>query len=134
MHHVVVPTGLQYVQEAYQVALQIGIWVGDAIADTCLGSQVHNLVELFTFEQLVNTFLVVYGQTDEPAAFKLLALHFLPERQVVAFNHKAALLHATIFQSNVVVVVDVIDAYHLIAAFGKHVSQFRANETGCSCN
>ena len=50
----VVAAGLEDVVEANEVALDVGIGVGDAIADARLGSEVYHDVELVLIEEFVN--------------------------------------------------------------------------------
>ena len=134
MLHLVVAAGLEDVQEAHKVTLQIGIRVGDAIAHTSLSGQVDHFVELLFGKQPVNALLVVDGHADEAAAAEFLALHFLSEGQVVAFSDEATFAHTTVLQSYVVVVVDIVDAYHFVASQGEHICQFRAYKTCGSCH
>ena len=50
----VVAAGLEDVVEANEVALDVGIGVGYAIADARLGSEVYHDVELVLIEEFVN--------------------------------------------------------------------------------
>ena len=59
------PTGLQDVVEPDHVALDVGIRVLDAIADTCLSSKVHDDIEVVFLEEVVNESLVSEVALDE---------------------------------------------------------------------
>ena len=59
------PAGLQDVVESDHVALDIGIRVLDAIADTCLGGQVHDDVKVVLLEKVIDEGLVGEVALDE---------------------------------------------------------------------
>ena len=59
------PTGLQYVIEAEDIALDVGVRVLDAVAHTCLGGEVHYDVEVVLLEEAVDEGLVSKVTLDE---------------------------------------------------------------------
>ena len=88
-----VTAGLQDIIETYQVALDIDTGIGDAISDTCLGSQVHHNLWMILLEDFTDKLLVCY------ASFNKLECRILKQ-----FS-KTLLL-----QANIVVVVHVVNA------------------------
>ena len=109
MLHAEVPAGLEDVQEADEVALQIGIRVRDAIADARLGGEVHDLIELFLGEERIDGSLV--GDVQ--------AAHIQSER-----------LAAPFLQTDVIVVVEVVDADHFVSPLPESVHELGADESG----
>ena len=55
MLHRVIPTGFEDVVEADEVRLDVGIGVGDAVADTGLGCEVHHDIEVIVFEEFIDS-------------------------------------------------------------------------------
>ena len=56
---------LQYIIEAYHVALDVGIRIGDAIAHTSLSSEIYHYVKVVLLEQSINQCLVSQITLDE---------------------------------------------------------------------
>ena len=54
----IVAAGFQDVIETDEVALDIGIWIRDGIADTCLSREIHDNSEMVFLEQAVDSCLV----------------------------------------------------------------------------
>ena len=50
----IMPTSLQDIIEANHVALNIGIRIGDAIAYTCLCSQIYHHIKVVLLKQSIN--------------------------------------------------------------------------------
>ena len=65
MLHLVIAASLQDVVEANQVAFDIAIGVGDAVADSGLGSEVHYHINLVFRENLLDECLVSDIAFDE---------------------------------------------------------------------
>ena len=61
----IVPAGLQDIVKADHVALNVGIRVLDAIADTRLCGQVHDDIEVVFLEEAINERLVGEVALDE---------------------------------------------------------------------
>ena len=108
----IVPAGLQDVQEAYEIALEVGVRVGDGVADACLRREVDDCVETLRGEERVQRLLVRDVHLDEALA--------LPG---------AELGDAPVLEPDIIVVVEVVDADHLVPAFREHIHQFRADES-----
>lgn len=51
----VIPAGFEDVVEADEVGQDVGIGVCDAVADTGLGCEVHNHVEVVVFEEFIDS-------------------------------------------------------------------------------
>ena len=112
MLHGVVPAGLEDVQEADEVALEVGIRVGDGVADAGLCGEVDDCVEALGREEGVEGLLVGDVHLDEALALT-----------------GAELGYASVLEPDVIVVVEVVDADYLVAAVGEHIHQFRADES-----
>lgn len=52
------PTRLEDVVEANEVRLDVGIGVGDAIANTCLGGEVDDYIEVILLEKAIDSCLI----------------------------------------------------------------------------
>lgn len=126
--------GFQDVQESDQVALQVGVRVRNGVAHACLGGEVHDFVELFFGKELVQGFLVVDAHLDESAVLVLGALHHGAVGEVVAGLLDAALAESTVLESDIVIVVNIVEAHHFVAAFREHEHELGANKTSCTCN
>lgn len=75
MFHLVVTAGLKDVVEPYEVALDIGVGVGDAVAHACLGGEVDHYCYLVFGEDCLHSGLVGDGGVDEgPVALQRLYL------------------------------------------------------------
>ena len=109
MLHPEVPAGLEDVQEPDQVALQVRIRIGDAVADAGLGGQVHDLVELLLRKEPVDGLLV--GQVHLP--------DLEPEGLAPAF-----------LQADVVIIVEIVDSDHLIPALLEREHQLGTDKPG----
>ena len=95
--HFVVAASLEDVVEADDVALDIGIGVGDAIADTGLGGEVDDYGDLVPGEDLFYGFFVGYrGLVEGPSAMEV--FYFFEAAELDVY---------------VVIVGNAIDAYYL---------------------
>jgi hypothetical protein len=75
MLHLVVATGLEDVVESDEVALDIGVGVGDAVAHACLGGEVDDYGYMVVHEDVLHGCLVGDGGMDEgPVALQRLYL------------------------------------------------------------
>ena len=75
MFHFVVAAGLEDVVESDEVALDIGVGVGDAVANTCLGGEVNHYCYLVFGEDCLHGCLIGDGGVDEgPVALQRLYL------------------------------------------------------------
>ena len=130
----VMAAGFQNVQESDQVALQVGVGVRDRVAYASLGSEVYHLVELFFGKELVEGFLVVDAHFYESAVLVLGALHQGAVGEVVAGLFDSAFAESTVLEACIIIVVDVVEAHHFVAAFCEHEHELGANKTSCTCN
>ena len=126
--------GFQNVQEADQVALQVGVRVRDGVAHARLCGEVHDLVELFFGEKFVEWLLVVDAHLHESAVLVLGALDHGAVGEVVAGLLDAAFAEATVLEADIVIVVDVVETNHFIAAFREHEHELGPDKTCCTCN
>ena len=104
-----IAAGLQDVQEAHEVALQVCIRIRDAVADTRLRGEVHDLVELLLFEERVDGGLVGDVQVQ----------HLQPEG-----------LAASFLEADVVIVIVVVHTDNLISPLPEGVHKLGADESG----
>ena len=65
MFHFVVAAGLEDVVETDEVALDVGVGIGDAVAHACLGGQVDHYCYLVFGEDCLHGFLIGDGGVDE---------------------------------------------------------------------
>ena len=129
MPHAVIPAGLEDIEEAHEVALEVGIGVGDGVAHAGLGREIDDLVELFRLEQGVQGSLIGYVHTPEAAVCEDGALLGRAAFDGGAVG-KAAFGEAPVLEAHVVVVVDIVDAPDLLPAGGEGPHQLRAYESG----
>ena len=118
--YLVVAASLEEVVEADEVALYIGIGVGDAITHACLRREVDNNIYFVFSEDLLDECLVGYIAFDEcPILGK-------------AFY----LLEPLVFEIDIVVIGDRIDAYDLDAlkVIQQPFRQVAADKTCCACD
>lgn len=113
----VVAAGFQNVQESDQITLQVGIRVRDRVAHACLGGEVHDLVEFFFGKEFVQRLLVVDSHFYESAVLVLGALHHGAVGEVVAGLFDAAFAESTVLEAYIVIVINIVEAYHFVAAF-----------------
>ena len=75
MFHFVVAARLKDVVESYEVALDIGVWIGDAVAHACLGGEVDDYGYTVVREDVLHGCLIGYRGVDEgPVALQRLYL------------------------------------------------------------
>ena len=121
MLHGVVAAGLEDVEEADEVALQVCARVLDGVADARLGGEVHNDVEAVLREQ---------------------ALYEGGVAQVAAHEGEAAVCvglgqhaQAGVLDAGVVVAVEVVEADdHIVSLLEQLLDEERADEAGGSCD
>jgi hypothetical protein len=113
VRHRVLAAGLQDVQEAAEVGLAIGVRMGDGVAHPGLGGQVHHAVEALGREQRLHPGAVGHVQALEAKA----RLRRQPGQP-------------GLLERRVVVVVEVVDADHLVAARQQALGHVHADEAG----
>ena len=112
------PAGFQYVVEADEVAFDVGIGVGDAVAYAGLSSQIDYHGGFVLCEKLVHTSFVGDGLFDEhPVAAKCFYLceSFLFEIHVVVVGHRVY-----------------ADDFDVVIVFKESHDEVAADESGCS--
>lgn len=109
----VVPARFQDVGEALHVGINIGVRVGKRIAHPGLGRQVDDALGLFSGKQVGHALAVSHVQ--------------LMEGEV---RVAAEVRQARFFQSDVVIVVQVVNAHHLVAPRQQAQAGVHANKTG----
>ena len=114
-----VATGLEHVEEADEVALEVGARVLDGVADTCLGGEVHHDVEAVLGEQALDE-----GGVAQIAANK-------GEATVgVGLGQHA---QSRVLDAGVVVAVEIVEADDgVIGLFEQFLDEERADEAGGS--
>lgn len=120
MFHFVVAARLEDVVEPYEVALDIGVGVGDAVAHACLGGQVDHYCYLVFGEDCLHGCLIGDGGVDEgPIALQ-----------------RFYLLQTFIFDVDIVVVGDAIDADHLdvLDIMEQALDEVAADKAGGACD
>lgn len=120
MFHFVVTARLEDVVEPYEVALDVGVGIGDAVAHACLGGEVDDYGYMVVREDCLHGCLIGDGGVDEgPVALKRLYL-----------------LQAFILDVDIVVVGDAVDADHLdvLHIVKKTLDKVAADKTGGACD
>lgn len=120
MFHFVMAARLKDVVESDEVALDIGVGIGDAVAHACLGSQVDDYCYLVFGEDCLHGSLVSDGGVDEgPVALQRLYL-----------------LQALILDVDIVVVGDAVDANHLdvLDFLEQALDKVAADKSGGACD
>ena len=93
-----VPAGFQDVQEAHEVALEVGIRIGDGIPHPRLCGEIDHRIEALRVKERVQRFLVRDVHLQEALALPC-----------------AELGDAALLETDVIVVVEVVDADDLVA-------------------
>ena len=116
-----VPAGLQDVVEADHVALDIGIRVLDAVADTCLCGQVHDDVEVVFLEEAFDEGFVGEVALDELVGMPFGCVGFLLD-----------LAQAVLLERRIIVVVQVVkpDDTERLLAIQEPQHEVRPDEAG----
>lgn len=120
MLHLVVAAGLENVVESDEVALDIGVGIGDAVAHACLGGQVDDFGYTVMREDVLHGCLVGDGGVDEgPVALQRLYL-----------------LQAFILDVDIIVVGDAVDADHLdvLDIMEQALYKVAADKAGGACD
>ena len=114
--------------------MQVGIRVRDGVAHTCLGSEIHDLVKLFFGKELVERFFVVDTHFYETTVLVLGALNHGAVGEVVAGLFNAAFAESAVLEAYIVIVVNIVEAHHIVAAFREHEHKLGTNKTCCTSN
>ena len=130
----VMAAGFQNVQETDQVALQVGIRIRNGVAYASLCGEVHDLVELFFGKELVQRLFVVDTHFYETAVLVLRALNHGAVGEVVVGLFNAAFAESTVLEAYIVIVINIVEAHHFVAAFREHEHELRANKTCSTSN
>ena len=120
MFHFVVAAGLEDVVETDEVALDVGVGIGDAVAHACLGGEVNHYRYLVFGEDCLHGCLVGDGGVDEgPVALQRLYL-----------------LQAFILDVDIVVVGDAVDADYLdvLDIMEQALYKVAADKAGGACD
>ena len=120
MFHFVMAAGLKDVVESDEVALDIGVGVGDAVAHACLGGEVDDYGYTVMREDVLHGCLVGDGGVDEgPVALQRLYL-----------------LQAFILDVDIIVVGDAVDADYLdvLDIMEQALDEVAADEAGGACD
>ena len=83
----VVAACLQDVEEAREVARQVGIGVADGVAHASLCCEVDDLVELLLCKEVVNSLFVLQSHPDKPQGRELAALVLVLPLEVLAVRY-----------------------------------------------
>lgn len=117
----VVAAGLEYVEEADEVALEVGARVLDGVADARLGGKVHHDVEAVLGEQALDEGGVAQVAANEGEAAVRVGLSQHAQTRVL--------------DAGVVVAVEVVEADdHVIGLLEQLLDKKGADEAGGSCN
>ena len=127
MFHLVVATRFQNVHEPDHVALHVGVRIRDGIADTRLRSKVNDLVEFLFGKKFVNRSLIGDIHADKARTGKHGTLKHLGKRNVLERLArdfaKTIFAKPSVLETNIVIVVDVVEPDDFVATHCKHSSR-----------
>lgn len=109
-------TSLEYLQKAYNVAVNVCMRIDEGISDAGLGCQVHDSADWLFSKQGCHTFAVSQIHFDEPE---------LRERR--------KLRKPRFFEAHIVILIEIVEAQHMIAALQQpsgHVVPDKAGRAG----
>ncbi len=132
MPDIVMTAGFENVDESHNITFDIGVWVFQTVAHTRLCSQVAHVIELFLFEKRHQCIAVFEIHPYEGISRIFRALH--SRVPFFGFAGNSRFGQAGIFEIDVVVIVDVVDADHFIASFQQPFGKVKANESGGTCD
>ena len=112
------PNALQNIQKACDVAVDIGMGVGEGVPHPGLGCKVNHSIEGVGIEERSHGGLVFEARLHKGEALR--ARPFLNARQ------------AGLFECGVVIVVEVVEPHHGIAPGQEPLAHEVANEAGCA--
>ena len=107
-----IPASLEDIEESLEVAVEIGVWIGNRIPHPCLCGEVHHGIEMLFREQPVQGILVTYIELYEPAG-RPSGTDLdttVPEMTVKTIDGEAAVLEA-----DIVIIVDVVKPHNLVS-------------------
>ena len=119
------PAGLQDIVEPDHVALDVSIRVFDAIADTSLSGQVHDDIEVFFLEDVIDEGLVGEVALDEHVGMPFDGIDLLLD-----------LAQAVLLERRIIVVIEVVEAddAERLLALQEAQDEVGAYETGGAGN
>ena len=121
MLHRMMSAGLQDVVEPDHIALDIGVWILDAIADTRLSRQVHDDVEVVFLEEFFDENLVGEVALDELVGMPFDGIDLLLN-----------LAKAVLLERRIIVVIHVVKPHNVerLLVIEEPQNEVGANETG----
>lgn len=120
---------LEQVEEAGNVAVNVGSGIDEAVTYSCLGGEVDNYVELVVGEQAFQSGFV--------AQVKLAETVWQSGRDVffsIFVRSDAALCQACFFESDIVIIIERVNACDLMALLCEPECEMVADESGVSSN
>jgi len=132
MPDIMVSAGFENVDKPHDVAVDIGVRIFQTVTYTGLCSQVAYVVEFSPFEKRHQLIAVLKIHSYESVA----RIFRAPYRHMPFFGFagNSRFGQAGIFEIDVVVIVDIVDADHFIASFQKSFGKVKADESGGSCD
>ncbi len=118
------------VEGSRDVRVNIGMGVEQAVPDVGLGSEVDDAVEFFLLEESGYGFAVGDVEPDEGVVFVFGALYGFRPFHFGGID--AAFFEPAVFQVDVVIVVDVVNADYFVPSFEKPKGRVDTDEAGCS--
>src|SRR5579871_2850164 len=111
----VMAAALEHVERADHIAVDVAVRMGERVAHTGLSAEMHDALELLALEQIA---------------------HALPVREIPAHEAKAPMgmqaLETSLLEGRIVVIVEIVETDHLIAALEQAQRGRRANKAGCA--
>ena len=126
----IVAATFQHVQETVHIGFHVSIWVLYRITYPRLGCQMTYTVKTSVGKQHLHCLTVFQIHPDKTVAGMLTALHKLIPCHILPAN--SSLRQTGILQTHIVIVIDIIQTYHLISTLQQRLHHIRTDKTGCT--
>ena len=120
--------GFEEVEEAVDVACDVGLWIDKAVAHACLGGKVDREVELVGGEEVFHFLFVTEVELAEPVVGEGGGTDFF----AISSPLDAAFAEAGFFEADVVIVVEGVDANDVVPLFCQSAGEVVSDESGVS--
>jgi len=118
------------VEGSRDVRVDVCVGIDQAVPDSGLGSKVDDAVEFFLLEEPGHGFTVGDVEPDEGVVFVFGALYGFRPFHFGGID--AAFFEPAVFQVDVVIVVDVVNADYFVPSFEKPKGRVETDEASCS--
>src|SRR5688572_5410750 len=117
MLDVVVTTGLQYVEEAMQITLEVGMRVRQRIPNTGLGSKVDNKIQWMRIKQFIQPLSIDQIDLMKSEIWNLLKLG-----------------KPGLFEPDIIVIIQIVDSHYCVSQTTQFFGEMKANKASGTGN